>query len=205
MIIFVERRFPMPPKAKITREMIIDSAFEIARTKGAENINARAIAEKLSCSTQPVMYHFSKIEEIKRAAYDKADAFHSAYLMRFAGEPGEPMQGIGLRYIQFAAEEKHLFRFLFQSGAFAGKTLGELIGSEELEPILAVLQKIAKTDREQTLMIFLSIFLVVHGYASMLANNSMEYDEAYVVSFLKRAYDGAIYASKRSISDEKTI
>jgi AcrR family transcriptional regulator len=189
----------MPPKAKITRDMIINSAFEIARTQGAESINARFVAEKLNCSTQPVMYHFTKIEELKRAVYDKADEFHSAYLMSFAGKTGEPMQQIGLQYIRFAAEEKHLFRFLFQSGAFAGKTLDELITAEELEPVLAILQKAAEVDRKQAAFIFLSIFLVAHGYASMLANNAMEYKEAYVVSILERAYVGAIYASNKEV------
>ena len=56
----------MPPKVKITKEMIRDSAFEIARSEGAENINARAVSKKLGCSTQPVMYHFKTIEELKK-------------------------------------------------------------------------------------------------------------------------------------------
>lgn len=55
----------MPPKAKITKDMIIDAAFEIARKTGAENINARTVSQKLNCSTQPVMYHFATIEELK--------------------------------------------------------------------------------------------------------------------------------------------
>ena len=46
----------MPPKVKVTKDMVIDAAFEIAREAGAENINARTVAKKLNCSTQPVMY-----------------------------------------------------------------------------------------------------------------------------------------------------
>ena len=67
----------MPPRAKITKEMVIDAAFEVAREAGAENINARTVAKKLNCSTQPVMYHFATIEELKEAAYAKADGYHS--------------------------------------------------------------------------------------------------------------------------------
>ena len=52
----------MPPKVKVTKDMVIDAAFEIAREAGAENINARTVAKKLNCSTQPVMYHFATIE-----------------------------------------------------------------------------------------------------------------------------------------------
>ena len=52
----------MPAKAKVTKEMIVDAAFSIARQAGAENINARTFSERLHCSTQPVMYLFATIE-----------------------------------------------------------------------------------------------------------------------------------------------
>lgn len=60
----------MPPKVKITKEMIIDAAFEIARSEGAENINARTVSKKLGCSTQPVMYHFKTIHsQLEQSRY----------------------------------------------------------------------------------------------------------------------------------------
>ena len=103
----------MPPKAKITREMIIDATFEIIRNTGVETVNARTISKKLNCSTQPVMYHFKTIDELKRAVYEKSDEYHSAYIMDI--HSNNPMKDIGLNYIQFAVKEKNLFRFLFQS------------------------------------------------------------------------------------------
>ena len=36
----------MPPKAKVTKDMIIDAAFEVARESGVENINARDSCKK---------------------------------------------------------------------------------------------------------------------------------------------------------------
>ena len=106
----------MPPKAKVTKDMIIDAAFEVARESGVENINARTVAKKLNCSTQPVMYHFETIEELKKATYAKADRFHTEYLMNIK-EPQEGiMLGIGLNYIRFAIEEPKLFRLLFPVG-----------------------------------------------------------------------------------------
>lgn len=70
----------MPPKPKVTKDMIIEAAFEIARDAGAEQINARTVSERLNCSTQPVMYHFATIAELKQAAYAKANLYHSEYL-----------------------------------------------------------------------------------------------------------------------------
>ena len=48
----------MPPKVKVTREMVADASFEVIRKSGHENLNVRTIAEHIGCSTQPVLYNF---------------------------------------------------------------------------------------------------------------------------------------------------
>ena len=186
----------MPPKAKITKDMVIDAAFEIARTTGAENINARTVSEKLNCSTQPVMYHFSTIEKLKKAAYEKSDHYHSEYLMNITNPQENVMLGIGLNYIRFAIEEPHLFRFIFQSGFAVENSLLEMIDSEELTPIISVMQKGMDMSIEQTKEVFITLALFVHGYASIIINNSLEYDEKLIKVHLKRVYTGAILAAQ---------
>lgn len=191
------------PKAKITREMVLDAAFEVARTEGAENINARTVSQKLGCSTQPVMYYFARIEDLKRAVYTKLDRYHTEYLLNVA--PGEDvMLGIGVNYIRFAVEETHLFRFLFQSGFAVENNIMEMIDSEELTPILAAMREGMKTGMEQTREIFLTLALFAHGYASILANNSLEYDGGMVKAHLIRAFRGAVLAAREE-ENEKDI
>lgn len=36
----------MPPRAKVTKAMVIDAAFEVAREAGEENISARTVCLK---------------------------------------------------------------------------------------------------------------------------------------------------------------
>lgn len=95
--------------------MVIDAALAIAREAGAENINARTVARKLNCSTQPVMYHFATMEALKKAAYEKLNRYHTEYLLTLTDPQEGVMLGIGCNYIRFAVEEPHAFRFLFQS------------------------------------------------------------------------------------------
>ena len=189
----------MPPRAKITKEMVIDAAFEVAREAGAENINARTVAKKLNCSTQPVMYHFATIEELKETAYAKADGYHSEYLMNIKSPQKGVMLGIGLNYIRFAVEEPHLFRFLFQSNFFNGRTLLEIIDAEELMPVLLAMQGAVGGSIEQVKEIFLTVFLFAHGYASIIANNSLEYDEELIRTHIERAYTGAVLAAQEDM------
>lgn len=186
----------MAAKAKVTKEMIVDAAFAVARETGAENINARTVSERLRCSTQPVMYHFATIEELKRTVYAKADLYHSEYLMNMKRPPKGTALGIGMNYIRFAIEEAHLFRFLFQSNYFNGSTLIELIDAEELTPVLSAMQRALGLDMEQTKSVFLTVFMFAHGYASIIANNSLKYDEGLINSQLEQAYKGAVLAAQ---------
>ena len=189
----------MPARAKVTKEMIIDAAFEIARKTGAENINARTVSQKLNCSTQPVMYHFSTIEELKKAVYAKLDLFHTEYLMNMKKPQKGVMLGIGSNYIRFAVEEPHLFRFLFQSGFIIEKNLLEMIDSPELVPVLSAMQEAAGISMAQTKRAFLTISMFSHGYASMIANNSLNYDEEMINAHLEQAYTGAILAAQEEM------
>ena len=190
----------MPAKVKATKEMIVDAAFAVARETGAANINARTVSERLNCSTQPVMYHFATIEQLKRAVYEKADLYHSEYLMNIESRQRGAMLEIGMNYIRFAIEEPHLFRFLFQSDFFNGSTLLELIDAEELTPVLSAMQGSLGINTEQTKKIFLTVFLFAHGYASIIANNSLKYDEELINSHLEQAYRGAILAAKAEMT-----
>ena len=55
----------MPPKRKVTKEEIVKTAVELVRERGAEAVNARAIATVLDCSTQPIFSNFRTMEELK--------------------------------------------------------------------------------------------------------------------------------------------
>ena len=189
----------MPPKPKITRDMVIDAAFEVARKTGVENINARTVSKKLNCSTQPVMYHFATIEELRKAAYTKTDNYHTEYLMNIPETQEDIMLGIGVNYIRFAVEEPYLFRFLFQSGFVVENSLLEMINSEELIPVISAMQEEMDMNIEQTKEVFITLAMFVHGYASIIANNSLEYDEKLIKKHLERVYTGAILEIQEEI------
>ena len=195
----------MPPKTRITKDMIIDAAIEIARQRGYESINARTVSERLHCSTQPVMYHFSTIDAMKRAAYARVDHLHSEYLMTIMPQQ-DPILAIGLNYIRFAVEEPRLFRFLSQSGYAAEHSLLEMMDSEELIPVLTAMQEGAGLSMEKTKQVFLTVALFAYGYASIIANNGLEYNEKLVAKHLERAWNGAfLMAAQEEREHEKTV
>ncbi len=53
------------PKQKITKEMVVDTAFDIARKDGMDRVLIRKIAGKLGCSVQPIYSYCQNIESLK--------------------------------------------------------------------------------------------------------------------------------------------
>ena len=186
----------MPKKPTTTKEAMIEGACRLIREKGHEALTARNLAAFLGCSTQPIMYQFPTLDNLKRAVFARVDHLHGEYMM--AIPPGQhPVLGIGLNYIRFAVEEPQLFRFLFQSGYAEENNLLDMIDSEELIPVLAAMQESSGLNRRQTRDVFLTVALFAHGYASIIVNNNLEFDEKLIGEHLERAWNGAVLAAEQ--------
>mgnify|MGYP004513027767 FL=1 len=57
----------MPAVRKVSKEQIIDAVVEVLRDDGFSAINARSVAKKLGCSTQPIYFSFKNMDELKAA------------------------------------------------------------------------------------------------------------------------------------------
>ena len=167
----------MPPIPKISKEMILESCIEIIKKDGIENLNVRNIAYKLSCSTQPIMYHYKNMDMLKEELYTMVDKYHSEFLMKESNI--NPLLSIGLQYIKFANEEKNLFKFLFQSNKFSNFNFKDLIddNNSDLQSMLDIVQKETNLKGNHIKEKFTILFITAHGIASLLANNSMTYNE----------------------------
>ena len=177
----------MPRRPSTTKEAMIAAAFELVRRDGFGALTARSLAAELGCSTQPIMYRFPDLAELKALVYQKADEYHTAFLFE-----AEDLLGIGLRYVQFAAEETNLFRLLFQSGHFDGASLGEMLAAPEVAGFIGATAAELGLSHEDALAAFEALYVAVHGYASLIANNSMTYDPGTVQKTLTAIAEGLL-------------
>ena len=180
----------MPPKVKISRQMIIEAAMQIVREKGHEYLNVRTIADQLECSTQPVMYNFKTVEKLREEVYRFADEYHSEYIMPKGDKGIDPLLELGLNYIRFGHEEKNLFRFLFQTNGFDGANMMALVSDPDAAEMVRMVSGAVGCDEETAKGMFFSLFASAHGIASLLANNRMEYEEDLFCKVLQNTYRG---------------
>lgn len=103
----------MPPKVKITKEMILNTVLDITRS-GFEAVNARSIASKLQCSTRPIFTCYENMNELKMNFLLFAYEYYNQYVVNYRNSKSvSPYLLLPLSYIEFAQEETYLFKLLF--------------------------------------------------------------------------------------------
>ena len=175
----------MPPRVKVSREEIIDTAVSIVRESGAQAINARTLASLLNCSTQPVFSNFASMDELRLAVVEKADALCSEYIQKeIASKKYPPYKASGMAYIRFAKEEKELFKLLYMRDR----------SGEEIPPFSSemstIVQEATGLSKEKAERFHLEIWAFVHGIATMLATGYLSLDLDFVSSMITDAYQG---------------
>ena len=70
------------PKQRITRDMVVDAAFETARSEGMEQVMVKTIAERLHCSVQPVYSYCQNMNGLRKAVIERTNAFIQEYVAK---------------------------------------------------------------------------------------------------------------------------
>jgi AcrR family transcriptional regulator len=121
----------MGRKTRITREMILEAAYELLDESGIGAVAIKSIALKLGCSTQPVSWHFGSMTELKKELFKYA-------AMKLYGPLDDAMRGkeaieaffiSGKHYLSCACDHPNVFRFVNVDDTT--KTVGEHIYSEK--------------------------------------------------------------------------
>ena len=128
----------MPAVRKVSKEQIIDAAVDVLRDDGFSAINARSVAKKLGCSTQPIYFSFRNMEELKAALTERAIQMHTQRVrdsLRIHEGNDSRYSSYGMGFVKFAAEEKQLFRWLYLEGEQLGPYQNDFLTPEVISVI----------------------------------------------------------------------
>ena len=162
----------MPPKQRITREMILERSYEMFCREEMEVVNARSVAKALNCSTQPIFSYFSGMQDLKTTLEEKArEQFQDA--LRVDDQTGDPLVSLGCAYTRFAAEQPHLFSHLFLT--MQDDTLDPFAGGERREELIRREEEHVDLTRTQTEKLCAQMSIYIHGLAVMRAAHRADF------------------------------
>ena len=188
----------MPPKLKFSREQIIDSAVNVVRKNGASGLTARALAAELGSSAKPIFGLFKNMEEVQNEVINSVNAIYQSRIQTAMREDKyPPYKASGMAYIQFAKEEKELFKLLFMRDR-TGERIDE--NRKEIRPILNVIMKNLGVSEDEAYLFHLEQWLYVHGIATMIAMNYLDWDTEFINKALTDSYEGLKYRYRGGVN-----
>lgn len=195
----------MPPKAKFTRDEILQKALEIVRTEGIDRLTSRELGAKLGSSARPVFTVFENMDEVKQEVIRYAKELYSQYVEQGL-KAKLAFQGVGVAYITFAMEESKLFQLLFMNAQTDENDTGEIISvnvsqilpliDESYEKILQSVQKPYGLDRQTADRLYQHLWIYTHGIATMCATSLCNYTIEQMKEMMKEVFDGLLLLIK---------
>lgn len=174
----------MPTKVRISKDMILDAAFEIVRQHGMEKLSNREIANKLKCSIRPIYYQFENVEEMQKELYTKIEHYFYKFLLDNMA-PGIPQyKQVGINYIKFAQKEKKLFQTLFMNetgltaDAFVSKAGDDY---KEIEKLIKISTNLKDDDIKD---FHTKMWIFCHGIATLVASDTIKLTDNQIQQLL---------------------
>lgn len=168
------------PKQRITKESIIQAAFEIASSGGMEQVLVKNIADKLGCSVQPIYSYCQNMDGLRQDVTQEACRFVREFVAQHLDQK-DLFRSTGKAYIQLAKEEPHLFK-LFVLHKRRGISSLEDLYAAEASPHMA--QVIAdglhiSLSRAKQLHLHMLIYTVGIGTIFSVTTPGISPDEIY--------------------------
>ena len=178
----------MPRICKFTKDDIALAAVDIVREKGIEGVTVRSVANRLNASTKVIFTYFSGMEELNREILKKAsEIYYEDIFSAMKKGDAPPYKASGLAYINFARNERELFKLLFMRD----RRLEDIKEDREsIRPIIDVIKKNLNLSEDEAYNFHLEIWTYVHGIATMIATNYIDWDDEFINKALTDAYLG---------------
>lgn len=174
----------MPTKIRISKEMILDAAFEIVKKDGMEKLSNRELASMLKCSIRPIYYQFENVEEMQKELYLKIEQYFYKFILENMVEGIPKYKQVGINYIKFAKKEKKLFQTLFMTDVGLTPDAFILKAGEDYKEIEKFIKISANIKEEDIKDFHTKMWIFCHGIATLVANDTIKLTDNQIQDLL---------------------
>lgn len=191
----------MPPRAKFTKEEIVETALRIVEREGLAALTARSLGAALGSSARPIFTVFDSMDDVLYAVNSRAKEIYGKYIEEGLRE-AVAFRGVGKAYIRFAAERPRLFRLLFmrEQPQILDK-YSVLQGIEEhYDAIIDSIVSGYDVDRPTALDLYWHLWVYSHGIAVLLATQVCAFTDEQISEMLSSVFAALMKEKMRNRS-----
>lgn len=178
----------MPTIIRITKEMILNAAFDITRNEGIEKLSNREIAKKMNCSIRPIYYQFKNSEELYKALYNKINSYFYDFIMKNIVDDIPHYKQIGINYIKFAQEETNFFKVLFMSPARDVPNTFVATDKNGFAGVIDAIKLSTHLSEKDIKSFHTKMWIFVHGIATLTVSKSVKFTEEQIRDLLSQEF-----------------
>lgn len=178
----------LPTTTRITKEMILNAAFEITRHEGIEKVSNREIAKKMNCSIRPIYYQFKNSEELYKALYNKINSYFYDFIMKNIADDIPHYKQIGINYIKFAQEETNLFKVLFMSPSRNLPNTFVETDKTGFAGVVAAIKLSTHLSDKDIKSFHTKMWIFVHGIATLTVSRSFKFTDEQIKDLLSQEF-----------------
>lgn len=156
------------PRQRITKEMVVDAAFEIARNSGMEQVMVKNIADKIGCSVQPIYSYCKNMDGLRQDVIERVNCFIQEYVVRHI-EKDNLFRSTGRAYLQLAQEEPHLFAIFILHRRRGISSLNDLYRSETNPHMADMIAGELGIDAERAKQLHLNMLIYTIGIGTIFS------------------------------------
>lgn len=172
------------PKQKITKEMVVDAAFQLAREGGMERVLVKDIAARLGCSVQPIYSYCRSMDSLRRDVAERAAAFVRDRL----AQGGGGFQATGQAYVRLAREEPELFKIFTLHPRDGVACLDDLYRTEADPGMADTIAGVLGLDREAARRLHLNMIVYTIGLGTIFSVTEPGIPAEEIFTWQEQAY-----------------
>lgn len=184
------------PKQKITKEMVVEAAFLLAREGGLDRITVRDIAEKLNCSVQPIYSYCKNMEGLRRNVMRRSGRFVKEYISAHL-DKNDFFRSTGYAYIKLAVEEPNIFNMFVMNVRTEINSLDQLYESETDPRIAEFIADNLQISITKARILHLNMLVYTIGLGTILANTVPGIGEEEIKAQLETAYQAFLQQTEK--------
>lgn len=186
----------MPPQVKVSKEKILSTAFEMTKESGFESVTARKLAERLSCSTQPIFRVYENMDALKKDVFLLGVDMFSTYMIESVGKKDPAYLSLGMAYIQMARKERNLFKLIAAIEDFQADDIKEFLLRGDVSEYLDSLPDTESFSPERKRELFMAVWIMTHGIATLVVSSRASLSDEEIRGLITETYSGLHYELK---------
>lgn len=174
----------MPKQMTFTKEIVLNTTYELVRKEGISGINARKIAKQLNSSVHPIFRHFKDMEQLKKEVYQKIYDKYKEYMLSGINEE-KAYKKMGLSYIKFAKDYPEFFKIMFMQQTKLNAenfVMNDSMGDN----VIKVGQKLTGLSFDKQKQFHVKVWIFTHGIACLVSTKTINFSDKEIDKLLEK-------------------